>query len=1642
MEDEEFRKLPADEKCVHKLWKARIVGYEEITKLFKEIDDEKSPEFGKYLGLVKKFVVDNNVVAQEKGLEATLTYVEHYAHAGKTTAEVMAGIVAKCMAAPKAKTKELALQITLMYIEIEKHEIVQDELMKGMDLKNPKIVSACINACTTALREFGTKIINVKPLLKKISGLLSDRDKGVRDETKLMVIEMFRWIGGPLRAQLQTANLQALQLAELESEFAKIEGQKATPTRYIRSQQAKKAVVRDNGGDAQGDGGEEEEEEGAPEVEIDPFELLPEVEVLSKIPKDFYEKVEAKKWQERKEALEAVEVLVKNPKLQNGDYGDLVRALKKVIQKDSNVVCVAIAGRCIGGLAAGLKKKFQTYAGFCVPTILDKFKEKKQNVVTALREAGDAVYLTTNLEAILEDVTEALDNKNPSIKTETTLFLTRAFTKTSPATINKKLLKAITTTLLKNMNEPDPGVREATAEALGTLMKLVGEKAISPYLVELEKDNLKMSKIKEFHDKAEIIVKFKEKKESPAKEPPARNASSAAIKTKSKPTKKAEISSGSSTVVRNKSSKAISKSEDSKSSARGVTKSASSYSVNEEDDQEPAADHMPRVDVSAQITESLLNELGDKQWKVRQEALTKIEVIISEAKFIKSNLGDLPQSLAARLSDSNVKIAKTALSLCEVICKAMGPQFKQYVRVFLPTILQGLGDNKAAMRASCLDAMNTMREICGYKEFFESEMIADALKSGSPALKIELWNWLAENLQKAPPSQISREELMACIPHLFSNLEDRNADVRKNANEAVLGVMLHLSYETMAKQTEKLKPGSKAVVLVALDKARPNLPVKPLPPTKEKVVKKEKEAKTTRESKPASKKPASKASTASTGRKREEEVDTSPLLTVNSLKQQRTLDENKLKVLKWNFTQPREEFVELLKDQMATANVNKTLMSNMFHNDFRYHIKALESLSEDMLENTQALISNLDLILKWLTLRFFDTNPSVLLKGLEYLQYVFSMLIETKYHITENEAASFIPYLVNKIGDPKDSVRNGVKILLKQLNMLYHVNKLFTFVMEGLKSKNARQRAECLEVLGGIIGEFGISVCAPTPAACLKEIAKQISDRDNSVRNAALNCLVEAYFIIGEKIYKSVGNISDKDMCLLEERIKRSSRKTTIPKPDVNVTVVLPTQKECKEDLMNTVVLSKVDTNNEIEEDIEEEHLPRLKLDICISRLPTAVTESPKEFDGPFRLDPDFMEALERSKPPRPVKPKLIPVDLSFLNEEIKIPTIEEAREQVRARMAKQASGPNETKTWLNLNANVVSPNKQDIVLERLIKNISSPTNSVVLASLVQLHELLNTTRGNAIVDYEEELMKALVGLLKNLQNIDVITDSFAGRLYRNLFVTFTHFFGNPLLGKHMSKTVIKDLMDHMINLLVEERLKSIPDGDCYVRIINLQCINVIEKCDHTNTICALVQLITEYINNDSSGRSVDLVMKCIWRVIKLMPKWGDEIDYDLVLLEVHNFSKQFPTTWWKNRDDTPLRTVKTIVHSSTKIKGGTILLHLGKIPNTSESMVESYILRVLKSMKISEIQHIPVKQETQRRSLSRANHEMLTDIFQKIGNKEDTKEGLNLLYDFMQQHPEANIEPVLTNCSKVFQDYIRNGLKEIEGSRQNPTTT
>ncbi|KAK5868077.1 hypothetical protein PBY51_012522 [Eleginops maclovinus] len=1363
-DDSEWMKLPVDQKCEHKVWKARLNGYEEAFKLFKKIEDEKSPEWGKYLGLIKKFVTDSNAVAQLKGLEAALAFIENAHVAGKTTGEVVSGVVTKVFNQPKARAKEMGMDICLMYIEMEKGEVVQEELLKGLENKNPKIVVACIETLRRALSEFGSKIVTLKPVVKILSKQFESREKAVRDEVKLLSVEIYKWIRDALRPPLQ--NITSVQLKELEEEWVKLPSSPPKQTRFLRSQHDLKAKFEHH--QAQGELSDGEDEADTV-VAVDPYELLEAVDILAKMPKDFYDKIEAKKWQERKEALEAIETLTKNPKLENGDYGDLVRALKKVVGKDANVMLVTLAAKCLAALASGLRKKFGTYSGQVVPTILEKFKEKKPQVVQALQEAIDAIFLTTTLQNLSEDILAVMDNKNPSIKQQTSLFLARSFRHCTQATLPKSVLKPFCAALIKQVNDSAPEVRDAAFEALGTAMKVVGEKAVNPFLSDLDK--LKLEKIKESADKVDLPGKKGaggEKKPAAKAPPPAE-----APPKSSAPPRKAQASSSKSSAGPSKKGKAASaaggkskkapESKDfietelsieaceekaaavlpascmqqldsanwkerlacmeefqkavetmdkadmpcqalvrmlakkpgwketnfqvmqmklhivaliaqrgqfSKTSASVVldglvdkvgdvkcggnakegltaigvacslpwtaeqvvsmvfaqknpknqaetlnwlanamkefgfvginvkgfinnvktalgatnpavrtaaitllgvmylymgaplrmffedekpalltqidaqfekmqgqsppapirfTKKSAAAEEEEGDETEEQEedggggggqdimDLLPRTDICDKITSDLVSKIGDKNWKIRKEGLDETAAIISEAKFITTNIGDLPLALKARLGDSNKILVQQTLTILQQLAAAIGPGLKQHVKALGMPIITVLGDSKANVRAAALSTLQAWVEQTGMKEWLEGEDLSEELKRENPFLRQEVLGWLAEKL---PTLRTVPADLMLCVPLLYACLEDRNGDVRKKAQDALPTFMMHLGHDKMDKAAGKLKPASRDLVVAMLEKARAVMPAKPAAPAKagggkssaepsraasasrqpagEDCVDSKPEVKkirggggggaaTKKPSSPpkepvpsppskdkdsnASKKPPGKGKAAASsqqgpaGKKpaakpqKDEEDKSGPIFVlIPNAKEQRIKEEKQLKILKWNFNTPRDEYLEQLKTQMSTCFA-KWLQDELFHFDFQRHVKAIGVMIERMESESDATISCLDLILKWFTLRFFDTNTTVLMKVLEYLKLLFAMLNREDYHLTEYEANSFVPYLILKVGEPKDGVRKDVRAILAMLCKVYPASKVFPFLMEGTKSKNSKQRA-------------------------------------------------------------------------------------------------------------------------------------------------------------------------------------------------------------------------------------------------------------------------------------------------------------------------------------------------------------------------------------------------------------------------------------------------------------------------------------------------------------------------------------------------------------------------------------------------------
>jgi len=125
--------------------------------------------------------------------------------------------------------------------------------------------------------------------------LLADRDKTVRDEAKLLAVEMYRWAGNAIMPQLQSVT--PLIMTELEEAFKDIKdgnAEKPRQTRFLRSQQDLKEKMEAESEMGAGIAVNSETGESATvqdDEAIDPYDLMEPFDVLSKLPKDFKDKL-------------------------------------------------------------------------------------------------------------------------------------------------------------------------------------------------------------------------------------------------------------------------------------------------------------------------------------------------------------------------------------------------------------------------------------------------------------------------------------------------------------------------------------------------------------------------------------------------------------------------------------------------------------------------------------------------------------------------------------------------------------------------------------------------------------------------------------------------------------------------------------------------------------------------------------------------------------------------------------------------------------------------------------------------------------------------------------------------------------------------------------------------------------------------------------------------------------------------------------------------------------------------------------------------------------------------------------------------------------------------------------------------------
>ncbi|KAJ1812047.1 hypothetical protein LPJ75_003850, partial [Coemansia sp. RSA 2598] len=219
----------------------------------------------------------------------------------------------------------------------------------------------------------------------------------------------------------------------------------------------------------------------------------------------------------------------------------------------------------------------------------------------------------------------------------------------------------------------------------------------------------------------------------------------------------------------------------------------------------------------------------------------------------------------------------------------------------------------------------------------------------------------------------------------------------------------------------------------------------------------------------------------------------------------------------------------------------------------------LFSPSPDMDSLAARFMANLDILLKYISLRMYEGSTHTLLKSFDLLERLTHLTEENQQQQQQQGQASWsdyevqaiLPALVSRLGDAKEVVRARSRRILTQLiTHLYPMTKLFTVLLEhGVTNRNnARIRQESLESVCFLIRErtagCGLSAVCAQPNRAVPIIAQGIADRDSNVRTATLNVLVAVGEQLpggAEDLWRLCGRIGEKEKTMLEEKIKRSS---------------------------------------------------------------------------------------------------------------------------------------------------------------------------------------------------------------------------------------------------------------------------------------------------------------------------------------------------------------------------------------------------------------------------------------------------------------------------------------------------------------------
>uniref|UniRef100_A0A7N0ZV85 Protein MOR1 n=1 Tax=Kalanchoe fedtschenkoi TaxID=63787 RepID=A0A7N0ZV85_KALFE len=555
-------------------------------------------------------------------------------------------------------------------------------------------------------------------------------------------------------------------------------------------------------------------------------------------------------------------------------------------------------------------------------------------------------------------------------------------------------------------------------------------------------------------------------------------------------------------------------------------------------------DGLPREDISAKITPALLKGLESPDWKIRLESIEAVNKILEEAnkRIQHTGTAELLGALRGRLNDSNKNLVTATLNTFSLMASAMGPPFDKATKGMLLDVLKCLSDNKKHNREctlATLDAWVAAVHLDKMVPYITTALIDS--KIGAEGRR-DLFDWLSKQLSSLNDFQ----DAVQLLKPATTAMTDKSSDVRKAAEVCLAEILRACGPDAVTKNLRDLHGPALTIVLERLKPHGAVLESYESVKTFEGGLASRNNVKTGRSNANATVKHGNRALPVAMplrGSRSDAIMSVHDIAAQSqallSVKDSNKEDRERIVVRRFKFEEMRLELVQDLENDLMKY-FREDLHRRLLSTDFKKQVDGLEMLQKALPSIRKDIIEVLDVLLRWVVLRFCESNPTCLLKVLEFLHELFDMLREENYILTDAEAALFLPCLIEKSGHNFDKVREKMRELTKQIICMYSAAKTFPYILEGLRSKNNRSRIESADLVGYLVNNHFTEISGQLKS--LQIVASLTAERDGEIRKAALNTLATGYKILGDDIWKYVGKLTDAQKSMLDDRFKWKAR--------------------------------------------------------------------------------------------------------------------------------------------------------------------------------------------------------------------------------------------------------------------------------------------------------------------------------------------------------------------------------------------------------------------------------------------------------------------------------------------------------------------